>query len=336
MMCLCVVVTGMIVFPSGPFIRPHPVFWRAIFGLGVLYCMQLIFFLFSSKAEARRSLTLVFADLNVKLPEKSYAADCTLSWSVIWDATFDQFFLAHFLGWMVKYLMIRDQLMCWLMSILWELIEMAFTHMLPNFAECWWDQWLLDVLLANGLGIYCGKLLVDYFECREYDWSSQNLKGMWDYMRRGILQFTPASLSNMQWGKTQTFRRLFACHVIVIMNCLCDLNAFFLKTLLWVPPPCYLNLFRLILMALIGAPCIRQVYIYTTDSNCKRLGAYAFMGLLSTALELLVILKMAPGEFPVPMPDAVKTGLWVALAVYLLLMAIVCFRIRRNKRKKQA
>jgi hypothetical protein len=45
-----------------------------------------------------------------------------------------------------------DKMLCWIISIQWEVIEIAFTHMLPNFAECWWDQWLLDVLIANALG----------------------------------------------------------------------------------------------------------------------------------------------------------------------------------------
>lgn len=25
-------------------------------------------------------------------------------------------------------------------------------HMLPNFNECWWDSWVLDVLVCNSLG----------------------------------------------------------------------------------------------------------------------------------------------------------------------------------------
>ena len=32
-------------------------------------------------------------------------------------------------------------------------------HLLPNFNECWWDRWLLDVLICNNLGIVAGALL---------------------------------------------------------------------------------------------------------------------------------------------------------------------------------
>ena len=52
--------------------------------------------------------------------------------------------------------MLRSYGICWTLSISWELTEVQFTHLLPNFKECWWDQWILDVLLCNGGGIWLG------------------------------------------------------------------------------------------------------------------------------------------------------------------------------------
>jgi hypothetical protein len=110
---------------------------------------------------------------------------------------FDRFFVAHFVGWVIKSMMLRcastplflcfrnclsqprfsfcfavvsDYTLCWAISISWEVIEVAFLHMLPNFAECWWDQWVLDVLFSNGLGIYVGHKICDYLEVRRYEW----------------------------------------------------------------------------------------------------------------------------------------------------------------------
>ncbi|KAG7207560.1 hypothetical protein KM043_009185 [Ampulex compressa] len=37
---------------------------------------------------------------------------------------------------------------------MWEVTEIAFAHLLPNFVECWWDALILDVLVCNGLGIW--------------------------------------------------------------------------------------------------------------------------------------------------------------------------------------
>ncbi|KAJ1679501.1 hypothetical protein EV182_001917, partial [Spiromyces aspiralis] len=42
------VIIGIILFRDGPFIRPHPAFWRAVLALNVLYEMCLIFLLFQA------------------------------------------------------------------------------------------------------------------------------------------------------------------------------------------------------------------------------------------------------------------------------------------------
>jgi phosphatidylserine synthase 1 len=36
------------VFPNGPFIRPHPIFWRVVFGVSVLYALLLQFTLYQN------------------------------------------------------------------------------------------------------------------------------------------------------------------------------------------------------------------------------------------------------------------------------------------------
>lgn len=68
---------------------------------------------------------------------------------------------------------------CWALSLGFEIMEYSLEHQLPNFAgpspstpeaqlhrltlwpdctrtECWWDHWILDVLLANWAGLYLG------------------------------------------------------------------------------------------------------------------------------------------------------------------------------------
>lgn len=49
-------------------------------------------------------------------------------------------------------LIIRDNAMLWVLSIGFELMELTFQHMLPNFNECWWDSWILDVAVCNWIG----------------------------------------------------------------------------------------------------------------------------------------------------------------------------------------
>lgn len=60
----------------------------------------------------------------------------------------------------------------WAISVMWEITEMAFAHLLPNFIECWWDALILDVLVCNGLGIWCGLKFCKLLEMREYKWAS--------------------------------------------------------------------------------------------------------------------------------------------------------------------
>lgn len=45
-------------------------------------------------------------------------------------------------------------------------------HLLPNFAECWWDQVILDILLCNGGGIWLGMTVCRFLEMRTYSWAS--------------------------------------------------------------------------------------------------------------------------------------------------------------------
>jgi len=45
--CLCFfILLGVTVIPDGPFLRPHPAFWRLMFCLSIVYQLSLIFMLF--------------------------------------------------------------------------------------------------------------------------------------------------------------------------------------------------------------------------------------------------------------------------------------------------
>ena len=48
----------------------------------------------------------------------------------------------------------------WLNSIVFEFVEMSFEHWMPNFAECWWDHWVMDVLTS-----LCVVVCVSVLQC---------------------------------------------------------------------------------------------------------------------------------------------------------------------------
>eukprot|EP01084_Bolivina_argentea_P163806 284910_1 len=109
------IAVGCLVFPAGPFMRPHPIFWRFIFSISLLYACFLLYLLAQEPEDARITLRTLFVDdtLGVKQPERSYADNCDISWDVIVGVC-DRFLLAHLLGWALKALIMRDRAICWM------------------------------------------------------------------------------------------------------------------------------------------------------------------------------------------------------------------------------
>lgn len=69
---------------DGPFIRPHPAFWRIVLGINLLYVLGMVFLLFQNLSSARQMMTFLDPALGVPLEERSYAEDCTLTPTVLW------------------------------------------------------------------------------------------------------------------------------------------------------------------------------------------------------------------------------------------------------------
>lgn len=270
--------------------------------------------------------------LGVPMHERSYAADCRLTYDNIYSASVDIFALSHFLGWVAKSLILRDSVFCWILSIQWEFIEQIFTPMLPNFAECWWDSWILDVLLCNGLGIYAGSKLCDYLEVKPYKFTGvrdiPSLRGKAGRVAQQL--FTPSSWTKVNWQRTTNVSRFIGMQVLMWAFNLEELNAFFLKHLLWIPPENKLNLYRLLIWAFIGFPAIRQIYRYVTDPSCKRIGYQTFLCICILATELLLIIKLSKNEFEKPYTTYSLRLAIAFIAVYVLYILYVVIDIQRK------
>lgn len=74
----------MIQFRDGPFVRPHPAFWRVVLGINLLYELGLVFLLFQDLHTARQMMTYIDPSLGVPLPEKSYAENCEFTPKNVW------------------------------------------------------------------------------------------------------------------------------------------------------------------------------------------------------------------------------------------------------------
>ena len=55
-------------------------------------------------------------------------------------------------------------------SIGFEVLELSLGHMLPNFNECWYDSWILDVGVCNFIGISVGMATVRWMDCKYERW----------------------------------------------------------------------------------------------------------------------------------------------------------------------
>ncbi|KAL6848631.1 hypothetical protein ACP4OV_021214 [Aristida adscensionis] len=366
--------------PSTILIRPHPAVWRLVHGLAVVYLVALTFLLFQNRDDARQFMRHLHPDLGVELPERSYGADCRL-----YETLFDEFVIAHILGWWGKAVMIRNQLLLWVLSIGFELMELTFRHMLPNFNECWWDSIILDILICNWFALvafssdfYCGRCAahssssiklaceqlrsavakiaakysspwvskkgiwagmhtVRYFDGKTYEWVGLSRQpSIMGKVKRSLSQFTPAQWDKDQWhpfmGPLRFIQVLFLCFVFMTV----ELNTFFLKFCLWIPPRNPLVVYRLILWWLIAIPTIREYNSYLQDSKpVKKVGAFCWLSLAICIVELLICMKFGHGLFHDPMPTWLIifwSSVGISLVIFLLAWS---WRNHQKFRRKQ-
>eukprot|EP01064_Diplonema_japonicum_P033505 TRINITY_DN6616_c3_g1_i1.p1 TRINITY_DN6616_c3_g1~~TRINITY_DN6616_c3_g1_i1.p1 ORF type:complete len:431 (+),score=10.51 TRINITY_DN6616_c3_g1_i1:27-1295(+) len=294
---------SMVALPNGPFVRPHPAVWRCVLGVSIVYWLLLIFMLFQSKSDTRGAMEWVLgAPIPYTSPEDSpeYSADCALTVNNVWSRV-DVFILCHSLGWVAKALMLRSVWLCWLLSIAWEITEVVFSPVLPNFSECWWDQLVLDILICNGVGIYIGSKLCRFLECRTYNWDTiRDVPSLTGKVKRAALQFTPSEWVTVQWDPFSSTKRTFSVLIVCFFVLLTELSTFFLKHIFMIPTSHRFNFVRILIWVVFGLPSLRQVYIYVTDRDVKRIGTQAWVACAILFTELLICIKHGKDQFDRP------------------------------------
>ena len=103
-----------------------------------------------------------------------------------------------------------------------------------------------------------------------------------------------------------------------------ELNAFYLKYILWFPPTEPLNSYRLFLHFAAGLVGIRETYRYLVDSKCKRLGSQCWMCFAMIQTETLLCIKWGRGMFPNPTPPHV-IWFWTIFVVVFVTFTVVRF-----------
>ena len=331
--CLIFLAVACVAFPHGPFIRPHPLIWRTLFGASILYLLGVVALLFLTTDQVRAFFHMLDPAVGTHFTLPTYADDCTLSFENLYSAM-DLFVPAHFFGWVVKSLMIRHRILCWTLSIAWELLEISLIYAVPNFAECWWDQWIMDVLVCNGLGIEVGLYLCNYLEHRRYKWSGVLERApIVAKIKRAALQFTPESWMHVEWESLSTVTRFVQVQMLLIFLLTGELNAFLLKLNLFIPTSHRWNIYRLVFLTLIAMPAIRQFYLYCVDRRVDRLGSQCVVTILILITETALALKtMDKAAFHPPQRNV---NMWIgAGVVYVTTCVILLLRSRNTDRVK--
>ncbi len=220
------------------------------------YTLLLLTSLLMFKRESFLRSVLNQLSVGFPMPEKDYGDVCQIytpdhpSGDPFFNVTdrVDVFVLAHSLGWFVKALIVRDLRVSWICSVLFEVIEVAFAHLLPNFNECWWDSIIMDIFGCNLLGIHLADLALTYLGWEKFD-----------FFKRGF----PLSKGRLN------FKFIFSASLLVALITLIDLNFFFMKFVLLIPTTHWTSHVRTYSFALISAPASFEMFKWASKRSTK-------------------------------------------------------------------
>mmetsp|Transcript_827 Transcript_827/g.1823 ORF Transcript_827/g.1823 Transcript_827/m.1823 type:complete len:408 (+) Transcript_827:1813-3036(+) len=339
---LTVIILCSLNLPDNEFIsRPHPAFWRGLQGAAICYQGLLIFMMLQDTDTARHLLSYLDPRLGKPLPEKDYATDCRVltpedpdsMFSNIKDVFLDLYIPAHFLGWYVKMLIIRDVRLCWVISIIFEFLEITLRHQLPNFWECWWDSLIFDVIVCNGGGIFLGYLTCKFCGMKEYYWGmgadDRAEDGRFTGVSRPALQLTPFTWMAYDWDLLASPQNFLGTLFYICFVNLVDLSNFYLKFGLWIPASHWLLGIRISFWGIYAILATREYYEFYRGA--ATLGSNTILAMTILASEWAISTKHNAGVFTEPMPDWLQ-AIWSLIVAVVLGVAIYLLNTRKHNK----
>ncbi|CAB4062333.1 PTDSS2 [Lepeophtheirus salmonis] len=277
---------------------------RGLLAAACFWLTNSYLFLYSSKHRPMQENFLKFLDedLGEPIPEKDYGGNCYIYDPNRPDNPYhnirekvDVFIFAHFFGYWCKTLIFRDWWLTTVISVMFEFLEYSLEHQLPNFSECWWDHWILDVFICNGGGTVLGLFMLKYLSMKEYNW-----RGLWDIptyrgkIKRIIAQFSPHGWIEFTWNPLSSLERWLA----------------------------------------VLAVCLRETFQLLDDPECDKLGRQSWVLLAVISTELLVCLKFGWDTMTKPIPKSILLW-WLAGIVLIIFYTFVKFVILKPTRLPQ-
>ena len=294
--------------------------YRLLQALALTYTLNILLWALMSPEMLSSFIKILDPSLaNSTYQERDFSIDCRLytpenpesNFANLRD-TIDVFVSGHLVGWLVKSLIFRNNIMAWTMSILFEIHEFSLKHWLPNFNECWWDHLFLDLFGMNLLGLLLGTYIMSKYSIKQYHWffdptdDSEKLP----YFRRFFYSFTAVGdyVSNHKWHFLARPKSFLAVSWVVLLASVTDLNWFFLKNALNLAPS---QIFMGIRMWIVGFYSVIVMYDFhkwvKRTGKKRRMSFNMVLGHSLLFLEAIVFWKnKRPGFFDEVTPFKIK------------------------------
>lgn len=213
----------------------------------------------------------------------TYDDNCEITLQNLWD-NFDHYYAVHLGDWFLASFVIRDPVLLHMWSLMDEVIELSWQHILPHFRECWWDHIFHDILLSNTPAIFFGLWVQSKLGMNKFDF-------FFKYDSKGKL------LPFAQWGVWHCHRKFgIFCHIQGFLT-LHFLMGFFINNNLLIPPVHPFPVIRLLLWFALGAVSFAEAHEdASTWNTVKRYykpvsGRYRWLGIALMTSEFFMCYK---------------------------------------------
>lgn len=305
-----------------------------------VYALLFIHDLDTYSSDVRR----IFPQSNQAVATRAeYGVNCDpVTWQKLYTHL-DIFAIAHLVGCAFKAIIFRQYEILWVYSIVWEMTEYCFVHLLPNFAECWWDRILLDVLVCNGVGYYIGMQFCKMNSLQMFDWHAKNVSEKLMSLccvstDRAEVSSEQSSTTSEKHAEDRTIKLVdsvgssstqsktefpsmnvaLAIFLGLFVGQVSELNTFLYKHLFNIPAHTHLMAARTTFIAIIPIPFIANLFAMTRGP--QTLTIHSKCVLLLTATDTLFSIKF--GFMAFAYLDLYMVSLWVAAMIALTLVCI--------------
>ena len=317
------------------------IFFKLLSSLSLVYFIVLCFLTILDNVSLKYLFVILDPKLAGKIEERDYSMKCDVFtpeseisyFENIYHAI-DVYVAAHFVGWMVKTFVFRNHLMIWTLSAGFEVYELSLKHLLPNFAECWWDNLLLDLFGCNLIGIVLGYLVINKLGMRKYDWFYENTEEMEKMSYFQQIKYCFSNVDNFikekKWNFLLTPNNYLGV-IFLIVNCsFFDLSNFFNKAIFDIPSN---HIFLAIRIMILGFFCIlvtSEYYDYIKNKDLeKKLSFNIILFISIVSMEMFLFFKNVDLEFFAPLCPLYIKIFWSFIT--FILFTLLVFSVYNKK-----